>query len=163
MGTVGILDALQRLQDSQAEGQAPVSADLVLFAPDYGIDDFRDRQAMLDRMVERTTVYVSEKDRLLWLSAAVNGVPRLGQGGEHLATGPGFDTIDVSPLRRYHPTGHEYHVFHPLVEQDLVELLVDGAAASARTHTVEATRDGQRYFTLADSPAPDAGEEKRPR
>lgn len=150
MGTVGVLDALERLQ---ADNAAPVSAELVLFAPDYGIPEFLDKQAMLERMVERTTVYVSEKDRLLRLSAQMNGAPRLGQGGEHLVTGPGFDTIDAGSLSRYHPTGHEYHVFHPLVEQDLVELLLDGAAASSRTHTVEATHDGRRYWTLAGRPA----------
>ncbi len=153
MGTAGLLAALEQLESTDVH--RPVSGDLVLLAPDYEIDEFLGKKPLLEEMIGRTTVYVSGNDRLLGLSAWHNDEPRLGQGGEHLVVASFFETIDVTPLGRYHPTGHEYHVFHPVVEADLIELLLRSGDAASRTHTVPAARDGQVYYRLAN-PGPAA-------
>jgi hypothetical protein len=59
-------------------------------------------------------------------------------------------TIDVSPLGRYHPSGHEYFFYHPVAAEDLVESLLRGTPPDRRPHARPRTVDGKRYWVLVE-------------
>jgi len=61
-----------------------------------------------------------------------------------------METIDVSPLGRYSPSGHEYFFHHPIVADDLIESLVRATPPGERRHTVRRTLDGNRYWALVE-------------
>jgi len=151
LGTRGVLFALAWLQ---LEGeQQTIIDDLVLLAPDYDSAAFKQQFNLVRTMSERVTLYASTNDTPLLFSQTLHGHPRLGQAGEHLTVIEGMQTVDVSSAGRYHPTGHEYFFYHPLVAADLVELLTLGKPPDQRSHTRSRSRDGLAYWTLERSEA----------
>jgi len=149
LGTRGVLFALGWLR---LEGeQAPVADHLVLLAPDYDTAAFRQQFDHFRTMIDRLTLYASTNDTPLLFSQTLHGHPRLGQAGENLTLIEGMHTVDVSSLGRYHPTGHEYFFYHPVVAADLVESLALGKSPDERTHTRSQSRDGLAYWTLERS------------
>lgn len=151
LGTRGVLFALGWLR---LEGeQEPIADHLVLLAPDYDTAAFRQQFDQFRTMIGQLTLYASTNDTPLLFSQTLHGHPRLGQAGEHLTVIEGMHTVDVSSLGRYHPTGHEYFFYHPVVAADLVESLALGKPPDQRTHTRRQSRDGLAYWTLERSEA----------
>jgi len=149
LGTRGVLFALGRLR---LEGEeAPVAGHLVLLAPDYDAAAFRQQFDHIRPMVDRVTLYASTNDTPLLFSQTLHGHPRLGQAGENLTVIEGMQTVDVSGVGRYHPTGHEYFFYHPVAAADLVESLVLGVPPDKRTHTRRRLLDGLDYWKLEES------------
>lgn len=106
--------------------------EVVLLAPDM---DFAIFQRILPRIApiaSSITVYVSEGDRPLALSAQVHGYPRLGETGNDVSSLDGVQVIDLSDLPLSSPTGHLYHIYSEHVGADLNQLLNDGTLAGAR-------------------------------
>jgi len=150
LGSRAAIAALETIAgESSAHG--PI-ADLVLIAPDADAEAFSSSIAKLRHAAERITIYVSGGDVALNWSERINGENRLGQGGDERRLFDGVETVDVSDAERYHPLGHEYHYFNPLVVADLVELLAEGRAAAARSNTVQDEADGRRFWALRGSP-----------
>jgi len=149
MGARGVLGALEILYAGNAA--LPVASNLVFIASDYGSEPFEADIGLLRQQASRITLYVSDKDLLLKLSAFVNRESRLGQAGDEITVLSGLETIDVSGVPRYHPAGHEYHYFNPVVEQDLVELLTEDRSAANRRATASRELDGLRYWILRES------------
>jgi esterase/lipase superfamily enzyme len=146
LGTRGVLAALDEL--ALAGREPPYAGHLVLLAPDFDTARFRHRYERLERQVERITLYASRNDTPLLVSETLHGHPRLGQAGDHLTVIDGMTTIDVSPLGRYHPSGHEYFFYHPIAADDLVESLLRGTPPERRRHARERALDGKRYWVL---------------
>lgn len=146
LGARGALWTLERLQLQDAA--APLLDQLVLIAPDIDAASFLERLPLVQPLFRQLTVYASADDTPLAVSARLHGHPRLGQAGDALVVDPGFETIDVSALRRYHPSAHEYYYFHPVAGADVVELLRTGAPASARRLPRPRERAGLRYWIL---------------
>lgn len=146
LGTRGMLFALDALALDGRD--APVADHLVLLAPDYDSAAFARQSDRFTSMVGRITLYASDNDRPLGLSEVLHGHPRLGQAGEHLTLLPGIDTIDVTPLGRYHPSGHEYFFHHPIAADDLTESLVHGTRPDDRKHIEARSREGRKYWAL---------------
>ncbi len=76
---------------------------------------------MLQQRVSDITVYMSDNDRVLWLSTTVNVSGRLGVASE-------FDlehanVVDITPTGSNDITGHLYHMLNPAVIEDLRALL----------------------------------------
>jgi len=149
LGTRGVMFALGWLQ---LEGdQGPAADHLVLLAPDYDTAAFRMQFDHIRKMTDRVTLYVSKNDTPLLFSQTLHGHARLGQAGEHLTLINGMQTVDVSRLGRYHPSGHEYFFYHPVVAADLVESLAHGTPPEERPHTRYRSREGLPYWVLVDS------------
>lgn len=109
--------------------------EVVLLAPDM---DFGIFQRILPRILPvatSLTVYVSDSDRPLALSAQLHGYPRLGEAGNDVSTLDGVEVIDLSSLPLNSPTGHLYHIYSREVGNDLNQLLNEGKTAAARENT----------------------------
>jgi esterase/lipase superfamily enzyme len=73
---------------------------IVLIAPDLDVRPFRREILPLMReKSERVTVYASNEDRALQASRALNGVWRLGLGGDSLVVLRYLDTVDATRVR----------------------------------------------------------------
>ncbi len=73
---------------------------IVLAAPDYDARVFRrDALPAFRARAERITLYASSDDDALRASRSVNGVWRLGLGGDSLTVVDGMDTIDATRVR----------------------------------------------------------------
>lgn len=84
-----------------AQGDSlPPLAQVILAAPDIDARVFR-REVfpMLGPRAQRLTLYASSDDDALRASRVVNGVWRLGLGGDSLTVIEGMDTIDASRVR----------------------------------------------------------------
>lgn len=146
LGTRGVMFALGWLRLEGEEGR--LADHLTLLAPDYDAAAFRTQYPHIRKAVDRISLYASTKDTPLLVSQTLHGYPRLGQAGRHLTVIEGMETVDVSGLGRYHPTGHEYFFYHPVVAADLVESLTLGTPPADRAHTRSQELDGLRYWTL---------------
>lgn len=149
IGTRGTLFALAQLRLSGRE--MAVADHLVLLAPDFDTATFTRQFPLIRSMVGRVTLYASDNDMLLPVSEALHGYPRLGQAGPALAVLPGMETVDVSPAGRYHPSGHEYFYYHPVVADDLAASLLDGGGGRGRDNRVRREKNGIAYWALTRS------------
>lgn len=148
LGTRGVLFALDWLGNDRPE--TPVARQLVLLAPDFDAEAFRQRFDRVRLRVDDLVLYASANDTPLAVSEALHGQPRLGQAGEHLVVVDGMTTIDVTPVGRWHPSGHEYFFYHPLVAADLVEYLLHETPPAQRGRLQERMLDGRRYWALTE-------------
>jgi len=124
MGSRGIVDALKARGDESKFGSA------IFVAPDIRRDVFSENVSMLQEKVSDIVVYMSDSDRVLWLSTTVNVSGRLGVAKE-------FDlehttVIDVTPTGTNDITGHLYHMLNPAVIEDLRVLLGTDSADTKR-------------------------------
>jgi pimeloyl-ACP methyl ester carboxylesterase len=115
MGSRGVVDALRARSEDARLGAA------IFVAPDIRRDVFSENVHMLQEKVSDIVVYVSDSDRVLWLSTTVNVSGRLGVAKE-------FDldhttVIDVTPTGTNDISGHLYHMLNPGVIEDLRMLL----------------------------------------
>jgi esterase/lipase superfamily enzyme len=147
MGAFGVMEALERFDTT---GPGTLAADLVLIAPDVDVESFRARFPSVRDHFGRVTLYTSANDILLGFSSLLNGVRRLGQGGDKALVLRGLETVDVSRLPRHHPAAHEYQYYNPHVVTDLVELLRDGKGAAQRSGTVARGQGDERYWVLRE-------------
>lgn len=125
MGSRGAVDALNARTDHAKFGAA------VFVAPDIRRDVFRDNASMLQDKVSDITVYMSDSDRVLWLSTTVNASGRLGVAKE-------FDldhttVVDVTAAGTQDISGHLYHMLNPAVIEDLRVLLGTSGGDARRT------------------------------
>ncbi|MGK7297081.1 MAG: alpha/beta hydrolase [Candidatus Wenzhouxiangella sp. M2_3B_020] len=148
LGTRGVLFALDWLGNARPAG--PVADQLVLLAPDFGAEAFRQRVDRVRGWADELVLYASANDTPLAVSEALHGQPRLGQAGEHLVVLDGMTTIDVTPVGRWHPSGHEYFFYHPIAAADLVEYLLHETPPARRERLRERTLDGRRYWVLVE-------------
>ncbi len=146
LGARGAVMALLRIACTPPDG--PFLNELVLMAPDIDSDAFRDIWPEIKQLAQRTTVYVSEKDRALKLSRELHGYPRLGEAGAHLTVLPGMETVDVSLTVNRRASGHLYHLYTPEVVADLAELLDNGQFAGKRPNMIPAEVNGIPYWLV---------------
>ncbi|MEM1235527.1 MAG: alpha/beta hydrolase [Pseudomonadota bacterium] len=106
--------------------------EVVLIAPDMDFEIFLRIYPRIAGVAESFTVYMSDKDRPLQLSAQLHGYSRLGEAGNAVEALPGIEFINVSNLPPPTPTGHLYHIYDDTVGEDLNALLNGGLRAAAR-------------------------------
>jgi pimeloyl-ACP methyl ester carboxylesterase len=124
MGSRGIVDAFK------ARGEEAKFSSAIFVAPDIRRDVFSENVTMLQQKVSDIVVYMSDSDRVLWLSTTVNVSGRLGVAKE-------FDldhttVIDVTPTGINDISGHLYHMLNPGVIEDLRALLGTDPAGTDR-------------------------------
>jgi esterase/lipase superfamily enzyme len=109
----------------------------VFLAPDIDFDIFGKILPRIRPIVSGITVYVTNSDRPLALSAQVHGYTRLGQAGNDVSRLEGVEVIDLSNLPVRSPSGHLYHLYNKEVGDDLHQLLIEGKRAEARRNLVK--------------------------
>ena len=118
---------------------------VVLLAPDMDFDLFAKLLPRIRPSAERITIYTSDTDRALAVSAQLHGYPRLGQSGNDVGRLMGVEVIDTSDLPTLSPNGHLYHIQNEEVGQDLEQLLNLGLPAAQRRRMVQ---DGPNLWRL---------------
>ncbi len=97
--------------------------EVVLLAADMDFGIFAKTLPLISQVVENITIYVSDDDRPLALSAQLHGYARLGQSNNDFARLSGVEVIDLRVLPSETPSGHLYHIHSAAVGQDLDLLL----------------------------------------
>ncbi|HYF23601.1 MAG TPA: alpha/beta hydrolase [Caulobacteraceae bacterium] len=94
MGNRFLTRALTKLAARNAGAQPPFD-EVVMAAPDVGVDEFERAWAAIRPLGNRFTLYASRRDKALQISAALNGVPRLGDSRAPVIR-PGLETVDTT-------------------------------------------------------------------
>ena len=114
MGSRGILEALRQRTDDPARFSG-----IVMIAPDIGRKEFLENIAVLRDRASDITVYMSDNDRVLWLSTTVNISGRLGNAAEVPVEIEELNFVDITPTGTNYFSGHLYHLHNPAVIEDL--------------------------------------------
>jgi len=131
---------------------------LVLVAPDMDLDEFRDCVADgTTEVPERTTIYVSSRDKALDFSAWMAGFARLGQPLAELTPGrvefleddANVDIVDVAAAEERMGSwlGHSYFHEDPQVSTDVLLTLISGAHPLDRGLQRDGTRKVYAFGT----------------
>jgi esterase/lipase superfamily enzyme len=142
MGSRGIVAALKMRDDP-----APRFHSVVLVAPDIQRDTFLRNVHILQEKVSDITVYMSDNDRVLWLSTTVNVSGRLGVASEFPIDVQHINVVDITPTGTNDISGHLYHLFNPAVIEDLQVMFgVRPRDAKRKYRRVAANTEG--FWTL---------------
>jgi esterase/lipase superfamily enzyme len=94
MGNRPLLNALQRITPPPPGAPVPFD-EIVMAAPDVGVDDFEEAWPRARQVGGRFTLYASKRDKALMFSAQINGMRRVGDANRILVT-DGLDTVDTT-------------------------------------------------------------------
>lgn len=137
MGNRVLVGALERLALRFPDKQ-PMFGQVVMAAPDVDTDEFVKRYvSSVSACATRATLYASSGDRALLASMKLHGYRRLGLTSSPQPTFAGIDVVDVSPIDTS-ILGHSYYGSHPLMLQELRELIYSGTGPVDRQWLVTA-------------------------
>ena len=146
MGNRGLLRALQRIA-AHAETRGKVKfGQIFLAAPDVDRDLFLDLARLYPEHSERTTLYASDGDLPVHLSAKLHDAPRAGYFKPYTVT-PGVDTIAV-PDFDLDLLGHSYFAQAEALLHDMFDLMRHGAAPGKRQRIMPTTDGGATFWKL---------------
>ena len=149
MGNRGLLRVMQRIF-ARVQTESELSfGQIFLAAPDVDPDLFEDLAEAYRKLAERTTLYVSSKDRALQSSGIVHDYPRLGFCGspEEITVVEGIDTIEVSNIDLTW-LGHGYYGDARDLLQDIYHLLTEDKHPDKRFGLQPATVRNQKYWII---------------
>lgn len=142
LGARGVVHALAELAN---RGTGEQIGEVVLLAPDMDFGIFQRLLPRIRPLASSITVYVTERDWPLALSAQLHGYPRLGEAGNPVEALDGVEVIDLSDLQVRSSSGHLYHIYNSEVGDDLAQLLKQGLHAGERRNLVQ---DGPNLWRL---------------
>lgn len=146
MGNRGLLRALQRIA-ANAETRGKVRfGQIFLAAPDVDRDLFLDLARLYPEHGERTTLYTSDGDLPVHLSARLHDAPRAGYFKPFTVT-PGVDTIAV-PDFDLDLLGHSYFAQAEALLHDIYDLMRLNASPGRRQRITPATDGGASFWRL---------------
>lgn len=146
MGNRGLLRALQRIA-SQAETRGQVRfGQIFLAAPDVDRDLFLDLAELYAEHSERTTLYSSDADRAVHLSARLHDAPRAGYFAPYTVA-PRLDTVAV-PGFDVDLLGHGYFAQAEALLHDIYDLMRHGQAPERRQRIAPAAHEGLSFWQL---------------
>lgn len=119
---------------------------IILAAPDVDADTFRNLASVYPRVSQRTTLYVSDKDKALWLSKFGHGYDRAGYKPPTMVL-PDIDTIEVSQLD-VDFLGHSYYGEAEGVLYDMHELIWTGRPPAQRARIDRAMEAGNIFWKV---------------
>ena len=144
MGNRGLLRAMQRiLAQVQAASKVPFGQ-IVLAAPDVDPDLFRDLAKAYHTLAERTTLYVSSKDKALSLSGIIHDYPRVGFFPP-VTVVEGIDTVQVSKIDLTF-LGHGYFADARILLEDIRDLLIHNTPPNKRDGRLEPSTHGNYWI-----------------
>jgi esterase/lipase superfamily enzyme len=94
MGNRGLLRSIDKIA-AEFQGQAKPFGQIILAAPDVNQEFFKDNATAYQKIADRTTLYVSRKDKALFFSRLIHKNYRTGFSPP-VTIVPTIDTIDVS-------------------------------------------------------------------
>ena len=143
MGNRAMLRVAQRLPRAMKNriGQ------IILAAPDVDAQLFRQLAIAYRKLAKRTTLYVSNKDRAVGLSAYISDYDRAGYAPP-VTLVDGIDTIEVSQID-LSILGHGYFAeAHPILH-DMLELIRHGTIPDERARLKRRLVDQKCYWQFA--------------
>ena len=114
---------------------------VVLASPDIGEEEFRQRwiNELNSANAPRFTLYASNHDVPVALSAWLHGEPRLGSGGQGIAVLPPIDSIDASSItKEWFGLTHSYFGDNTTVMSDLFLVIHQGLEPARRPRLARA-------------------------
>lgn len=146
MGNRGLLRAMQRIL-AQVQADSDISfGQIFLAAPDVDPDLFQGLAAAYQKLAERTTLYVSAKDKALATSGIIHDYPRLGFFPP-IAVVDDIDTVEVSNIDLT-LLGHGYFADARDLLQDIHELLAHNTSPDQRFGLRSAQVGEQKYWRI---------------
>ncbi len=146
MGNRGLLRALQRIA-ANAETRGKVKfGQIFLAAPDVDRDLFLDLASLYPEHSERTTLYASNGDLPVVLSAELHAAPRAGYYTPYTVA-PGVDTIAV-PDFNLDLLGHSYFAQAAALLHDIFGLMRLDASPSKRQQISPVVHEGTSFWKL---------------
>jgi esterase/lipase superfamily enzyme len=146
MGNRGLLRALQRIA-ANAETRGKVKfGQIFLAAPDVDRDLFLDLARLYPEHSERTTLYASDGDLPVHLSAKLHDAPRAGYFTPY-SVAPGVDTVAV-PDFDLDLLGHSYFAQAEALLHDIHDLMLHGQAPGKRQRITPTVAGGASFWKL---------------
>ena len=146
MGNRGLLRALQRIAaNAEMEGKVKFGQ-VFLAAPDVDRDLFLDLARLYPEHAERTTLYASDGDLPVHLSAELHEAPRAGYYPPYTVA-PGVDTV-VVPDFDIDLLGHSYFAQAEALLHDIYDLMRYGEAPGKRQRIAPAVYEGTAFWKL---------------
>lgn len=146
MGNQGLLRAMQRIL-AQVQAASDISfGQIFLAAPDVDPDLFQGLAAAYQNLAERTTLYVSAKDKALATSGIIHDYPRIGFFPP-ITVVDGIDTVEVSNIDLT-LLGHGYFADAERLLQDIHELLAHNTSPEKRFGLRKAEVGEQKYWMI---------------
>ena len=142
LGARGVVLALREVAYRQPDIRLD---EVVLLAADMDFEIFAKTLPLISQVAENITIYVSDDDRPLALSAQLHGYARLGQSENDFAALSEVEVIDLRELANETPSGHLYHIHSAPVGHDLDLLLNEKQRARARPNL---TKSGKNTWLL---------------
>jgi esterase/lipase superfamily enzyme len=150
MGNRGLLRSLQRIVQQAQEQSCVPFGQIFLAAPDEDPDVFRDLAVAYTALAQRTTLYISAKDKALATSGIIHDHPRAGFSPPVMVV-PGIDTVEVSNIDLTF-LGHGYYGDARDVLQDMYYLMRHNESPDQRFGLREEINDnGERYWIIGKS------------
>ena len=146
MGNRGLLRALQRIvANAQTRGRVKFGQ-IFLAAPDVDRDLFLDLARLYPEHAERTTLYASDGDLPVHLSAKLHDAPRAGYFTPYTVA-PGVDTVAV-PDFDVDLLGHSYFAQAAALLHDMSDLMRHGEAPGKRQRIAPDVADGVSFWKI---------------
>ena len=130
MGNRGLLRAMHRILGQAQEFSNVRFGQVFLAAPDIDRELFLKLAHCYPRVSERTTLYISDKDRALKSSGILHDFPRAGFAPP-VTIVPGIDTVEVSNIDLT-LLGHGFFANARVVLQDMHNLIMHNAPPDRR-------------------------------
>jgi esterase/lipase superfamily enzyme len=147
MGNRGLLRALQRITATARESGVKFGQ-IILAAPDIDCDTFRNLAHVYERISERTTLYISNRDNAVGLSRLFHDYDRVGRSPP-VTVVSGIDTIEVPNFDLFDVLGHTYFAEAEAMLHDIYDLLRDDQPPVNRQRLVQAqTSDNGTYWVM---------------
>ena len=144
MGNRGLLRALQRIAGNAQTSAAVQFGQIFLAAPDVDRDLFLDLSALYSAHAERVTLYASDADKAVHMSAKFHDSPRAGYYSPYTITA-NIDTVAV-PDFDVDMLGHGYFAQADALLSDIHSLIRNDAAPAERQRFIPAQFNGQTFW-----------------
>ena len=152
MGNRFLVRALDRIA---GRADAVRFDEIVMAAPDVAVDEFQETWPRIMNTGERFTLYASQRDRALQISARINGMRRIGDARE-VVVNEGLQTVDTTAASAG-LLGHDDFAGSALADFRAVMWL--SLAPDQRCVLETAEDDGRRYWSFGgECPEQDFGE-----
>ena len=146
MGNRGLLRSLQRIAgNAQTRGKVKFGQ-VFLAAPDVDSDLFLDLARLYPEHAERTTLYASDGDLPVHLSATLHDAPRAGYFTPYTVA-PGIDTVAV-PDFDLDLLGHSYFAQAEALLYDMHGLIRQDQKPAARPRITPDLHEGTSFWKL---------------
>jgi esterase/lipase superfamily enzyme len=149
MGNRGLLRSIDKIVAKFPEQTKPFGQ-IILAAPDVDREFFEDEAPAYQKIADRTTLYVSRKDKALSLSSWIHKNSRTGFS-EPVTIVPPIDTIDVSDTD-LSLLGHGYCMEDENVLRDMRSLLNNKDESPKERGLESKLYKTKTYWTIKQSP-----------